>query len=139
MNPEIKTLIDAARSASKKARAPYSKFRVGAALLCTDGTIYTGCNVENSSFSLTMCAERVAIFKAVSEGARSFKALVVYTDTQLPTPPCGACRQVLMDLAPGLTCYLADGKGRIRVRRLSALLPEAFKPIQLKRGSRKTK
>ncbi len=95
-------LIKKAREASEMAFAIYSNFRVGAAILTTENQILTGCNIENASYGLTMCAERVAIYKAVSEGLRNFKELVIYTPTQTPTPPCGACRQVLAELAANM-------------------------------------
>jgi cytidine deaminase len=93
-------LIKKAREASEKAYARYSKFNVGAAIRTSGNKIITGCNIENASYSLTICAERVAIFKAVSEGTSNFKEIVIYTPTNVPTPPCGACRQVLSELAP---------------------------------------
>ncbi len=96
MKKEYQGLISAAKKAKLTAYAPYSKFHVGAAVLTVDGQIFTGCNIENSSFSLTICAERVAIFKAISHGASKFKAIAVISDDHGFTPPCGACRQVLI-------------------------------------------
>lgn len=95
-------LIQKARKASEKAHAKYSKFPVGAAIRTSDNKIITGCNIENVSYSLTICAERVAIFKAISEGISNFKEIVIYTPTKVPTPPCGACRQVLSELAENI-------------------------------------
>ena len=120
------TMIGLARDASQKAHAPYSKFRVGAALLARDGTVFCGCNVECSTYGGTICAERVALTKAVSEGVKQFTHLVVYTDTDEPTPPCGICRQFLMDFAPDLTVVSACRTNKRLRRRLSNLLPDAF-------------
>jgi len=120
-------LVKAALSAREKAYAPYSRFRVGAALLTGGGNIYTGCNIENSSYGLTCCAERVALFKAVSEGERHFTALAVASDSEDYTSPCGACRQVLNDFDEGLTVYLANRRGEYREARLAELLPLSFK------------
>src|SRR5579871_6834568 len=92
-------LLEAARTARNNSIAPYSNFRVGAALMAGSGTIYTGCNVENATYGLTICAERVALFKAISEGAREFQAIAVAADTNAPTPPCGTCRQLLWEFA----------------------------------------
>lgn len=119
-------LIEAARAASERAYAPYSKFRVGAALLTSDGRFISGCNVENGSYGLTICAERVALGRAVAEGAREFQAIAIYTPTSSPTPPCGACRQVLSEFAPRLEVVSAcDGADRLRAR-LDELLPARF-------------
>ncbi len=119
-------LIRAAIAAKRKSHSPYSKFRVGAAILSANGKLYTGCNIENSSYSLTICAERTAIFKAYSEGVKKFKAIAVVSDADVPVPPCGACRQVLQDLAPGIDIVLTDGKGRFTVYSTSDLLPHPF-------------
>ena len=94
---EEERLVAAAKAVRTKASAPYSRFHVGAALLAEDGSIHTGCNVESASYGLTVCAERTAVFKAVSEGVRKFRAVAVVTGADSPTPPCGACRQVLWD------------------------------------------
>ena len=106
-------LLQEARNAANRAYAPYSGFRVGAALLCTDGTVFQGANVENRSFGLTNCAERTAVFAAVSAGQRSFAAVAVYTpDSREAVPPCGACRQVLSEFAaPDLPVLLAGREG----------------------------
>ena len=119
-------LIDAAARAREHAHAPYSKFRVGAALRTNSGRIFTGCNVENSTYGLTLCAERVAVFKALSEGERSFDAVAVVADTQRLTPPCGACRQILWEFCRDAQVILANLGGQIIVRRMSDLLPDAF-------------
>jgi len=121
-------LVAAAAAARDNAHAPYSDFQVGAALLTGDGRIFTGCNVEISSFSHTCCAERVAVFKAVSEGARQVVACAVVTDTTPPVSPCGACRQVLHDFGPDMIVLLANPAGERRKYRLSDLLPDAFLP-----------
>jgi cytidine deaminase len=126
------SLVRAAISARKKSHAPYSKFRVGAALLAASGKVFTGCNIENSSYSLTMCAERTAIFKAYSEGVRKFKAIAVVSDSGNTIPPCGACRQVLQDLAPGIEVVLADRKGQFVIYSTDELLPHPFTDSFLK-------
>ncbi len=125
-------LIGKALEARERAYAPYSGFEVGAALLAVDGRIFTGCNVENASYGLTMCAERVALFKAISEGAREFTAIAVACGTS-PCSPCGACRQVLFEFAPDLLVIMADAEGkRIKRARLRELFPEGFGPQALK-------
>jgi cytidine deaminase len=120
------TLIQAARAARERAFAPYSKFKVGAALETDDGVVITGCNVENSTYGLTVCAERVAVLKAVSEGYRAFHRIAVVADTQAPTPPCGPCRQILWEFCGDIEVILAnltEEKGRYR---LKDLLPLPF-------------
>jgi cytidine deaminase len=119
-------LIAAARRARQFARAEYSKFKVGAALETADGTIVTGCNIENSTYGLTICAERVAMFKALSEGHRKFRRIAVAFDTHAPTPPCGACRQVLWEFAGDIDIILATLKGKSAHHRLGDLLPMPF-------------
>ena len=125
------SLISAARSAQARAYAPYSKFRVGAALEAADGTVFTGCNVENASYGLTICAERAAICAAVNAGAKRFRRAVVVSDVDPPAAPCGACRQVLAEFGLDLSI---DGVGSKRTVnwRLSDLLPAAFGPEQLR-------
>ncbi|MEW6217275.1 MAG: cytidine deaminase [Candidatus Bipolaricaulota bacterium] len=124
-------LVAAAIGARGRAYAPYSEFAVGAALLSKGGRVFTGCNVENASYGLTVCAERVALFKAVSEGVREFEAIAVACgDT--PCSPCGACRQALREFAPDLKVVLADAEGRKwETTTLSQLLPRAFGPSDL--------
>ena len=124
-------LIAAATAAREKAFAPYSKFRVGAALLADDGTVVTGCNVESASYGLTICAERVALVKGVSEGLTSFERVVVVADTEKPTPPCGACRQLLWEFAPDAVVILANLKGDVVRYTMRELLPAAFDAGQL--------
>ena len=120
-------LLARAEEARKRAYAPYSKFPVGAALLTTDGRVFEGCNVENSSFGLSICAERNAVWKAVSEGARSFEAIAVTAGPAEGASPCGACRQVLYEFAPDdLWVIWRAGRGRTARKRLSQLLPEGF-------------
>jgi len=119
-------LVDAAREARERAIAPYSKFKVGAALLARDGRVFTGCNVENASYGLTVCAERVAIFKALSEGKHSFTRIAVVADTASPTPPCGACRQIIWEFCgdiPVVLANLADVKATLQMK---DLLPWPF-------------
>ena len=124
-------LVAAATSARELAFAPYSKFRVGAALRAADGTVFAGCNVESASYGLTMCAERVAIFKGVSEGLTRFTAVAVVTDVAELTPPCGACRQLLWEFAPEATVTLANTRGLTRTFTLLELLPFGFDADQL--------
>jgi cytidine deaminase len=119
-------LVAAARRARRHALAPYSRFKVGAALETADGTVITGCNVENATYGLTMCAERVAMFKALSEGHRHFVRIAVVADTRSPTPPCGSCRQILWEFGGDLEVVLANTRRETRRTRLSELLPEPF-------------
>src|SRR5438270_147299 len=117
-------LLDAARAARLHALAPFSGFQVGAALETDDGRVLTGCNVENATYGLTLCAERVAIFKAISEGYRRFVRIAVVADTEAPTPPCGACRQILWELGGDLEVILGNlvaEKVRYRMRELLPL------------------
>jgi len=124
-------LIEIAAKAREKAYVPYSRFKVGAALLSTDGRVFTGANVENASYGLTICAERTAVVKAVSEGAVQFQALAVVTDLAEPASPCGACRQVLSEFAPDLKIIMANTQGRAMEATLAELLPLAFTPKKL--------
>lgn len=119
-------LVKAARQAREQARAKYSKFKVGSALLCSDGRVFTGCNIESSSYGLTICSERVALFKALSEGADNFIRIVVVADTDELTSPCGACRQVLWDFCGDLEIVLANLAGKSKTLRLAELFPEPF-------------
>ena len=123
-------LITKAMAAREKAHAPYSQFAVGAALLAKSGRVYTGCNVENASYGLSICAERTAVFKAVSEGERDFEAIAVVTDKGVT--PCGACRQVLLEFGEDIQVIAADDAGGYRVFGLQELLPEAFNSEDLK-------
>lgn len=126
MKINIKKLIAAAKAARGMAYAPYSKFRVGAALQARNGKIFTGCNVENASYGISCCAERTALFKAVSEGVKSFKAIAVVTDMSTPCFPCGICRQALYEFAPDLTVIAATLSGDYKIEILRDLLPCAF-------------
>jgi cytidine deaminase len=124
-------LIRAAKQAKRLAYAPYSHFRVGAAIKTRQGKVYTGCNIENSSYGLTICAERTAIFKAISEGEREFTAIAVASDDPDYCPPCGACRQVLMDLAPSVDFIMVNKEGKNKIVRLKDLFPYPFGPDHL--------
>src|SRR6185437_6058522 len=119
-------LIAAAREARENAHAPFSNFRVGAALRAKSGRIYTGCNVENASYGLTLCAERVAIFKAISEGERGFDAIAVVADTDALTSPCGACRQIIWEFCGDVPVILANLSGKIQQETSAKLLPRPF-------------
>lgn len=121
-----RALIAAAREARARAVAPYSDFAVGAAIETADGTVFTGCNIENATYGLTLCAERVAIFKALSEGHRAFRRLAVVADTDAPTPPCGACRQILWEYAGDIDVALANLTRTTARHRMGRLLPEPF-------------
>lgn len=125
-------LIRAARQARRHAHASFSKFRVGAALETVDGSIVTGCNIENATYGLTVCAERVAMFKALSEGHRRFRRIAVVADTAAPTPPCGACRQILWEFGGDLEVVLANLRRETGRMHLSALLPLPFDARLLK-------
>jgi cytidine deaminase len=129
---DVSTLIDAARAARLNAHAEFSHFKVGAALECANGTIVTGCNVENATYGLTICAERVAMFKAISEGHREFRRVAVVADTDAPTPPCGACRQILWEFGGDLEVVLASLTKETGRYRLSELLPLPFDARLLK-------
>ncbi len=119
-------LIEAARAARENAHAPYSNFRVGAAVRTKAGKIYTGCNIENASYGLTLCAERVAIFKAISEGEHEFEAIAVVCDTEKLTPPCGPCRQIIWEFAGDIPVILANLKGNVERETAAKLLPRPF-------------
>ena len=122
MNP----LITAALKARENAHAPFSKFKVGAAIEDDSGRIHTGCNVENATYGLTCCAERVAVFKAISEGAKRLIRVAVVADTDTLTPPCGACRQILWEFCGDVELTLANLHGKSETMRLATLFPRAF-------------
>jgi len=124
-------LIEAARQARVKAYVPYSHFPVGAALLTDDGTLYTGCNIENASYGLANCAERTAIFKAVSDGHHRIATIAVIADTDGPVSPCGACRQVMSEFGPEARVILASTRGQVRETTVRELLPGAFRETDL--------
>jgi len=119
-------LVAAALRARENAHAPFSKFRVGAAVEDNAGRVHTGCNVENATYGLTVCAERVAIFKAISEGARRFNRIGVVADTDELTPPCGACRQILWEFCGDVEIVLANLSGKSETLQLSMLFPRPF-------------
>ena len=119
-------LLEAARAARQHAHAAFSNFRVGAALRAASGRVFGGCNVENATYGLTVCAERVAIFKAISEGERGFDAIAVVTDTDTLTPPCGACRQLIWEFCGDVPVILANLKGKMEVIRMRVLFPKPF-------------
>lgn len=124
-------LLKAARAAAAQAYAPYSNFNVGSAVLAASGKIYSGCNVENASYGLCNCAERSAIFTAISAGEKQIACVAVYTPTKSPTPPCGACRQVINEFGPDAVVISACDSDRVIETTLSALLPAAFGPQNL--------
>ncbi|HLW43177.1 MAG TPA: cytidine deaminase [Candidatus Acidoferrales bacterium] len=119
-------LIAAARQAREHAHAPFSDFRVGAAVRTKSGRTFGGCNVENASYGLTICAERVAIFNAISEGEREFEAIAVVTDADALTPPCGACRQIIWEFCGDVPVILANLKGKVERESSAKLLPRPF-------------
>jgi len=124
--PREADLIKAAQQARKFARAPYSNYRVGAALLTADGRVFSGANVESSSYGLSVCAERIALFKALSEGADSFTKLAIATDSDPPASPCGACRQLLWDYARGVKILLVGKNGVAVKTKMAELMPRPF-------------
>ncbi|WP_019415860.1 cytidine deaminase [Paenisporosarcina sp. TG20] len=119
--------IEESKIARENAYVPYSKFKVGAALVTKEGKVYHGCNIENAAYSMTNCAERTAVFKAVSEGVRDFASLTVVADTDGPVSPCGACRQVIAEFCePNMPVYLTNLKGDVQETTVAELLPGAF-------------
>jgi cytidine deaminase len=123
---EDELLITAAKQSRENAHAPYSNFRVGAALRSSSGRIFGGCNVENATYGLTVCAERVAIFKAISEGERGFSSIAVVTDTEALTPPCGACRQLIWEFCGDIPVTLANLAGKRETLQMKELFPKPF-------------
>ncbi len=126
MTRQQKKLVRAARRARTRAYAPFSGFRVGAAVETRRGRVYTGCNVESATYGLTLCAERVALFSAVAAGERAFRRIAVVADTNRLTPPCGACRQIIWELCSDTEVILANLKGKTRIERSRRLLPDPF-------------
>lgn len=122
----ISTLVKEARKARQRAKASYSRFKVGAALECADGELYTGCNIENASYGLTICAERVALVKALSEGAKKFVNIAIVTNAKKLTPPCGACRQLLWEYCGNIPVHMSNTKGKVQTFLLGELLPLPF-------------
>ena len=122
----VAALVELARDSRDHAHAPYSKFKVGAALLVASGEIVTGCNIENASYGLTLCAERVAVFKAVSEGLREFDAIAVVADSRRPAAPCGSCRQILWEFCGDIWVHMARPGRKTTTHRMSELLPLPF-------------
>lgn len=133
MSEDFGSLIEAAKDARLQSVAPFSNFQVGAAVRTASGRVYTGCNVESASYGLTVCAERVAIWKALSEGERQFTALAVVADTETLTPPCGTCRQIIWEFARGATIVFANLDGQSEEFRIADLLPRAFDARFLKK------
>lgn len=123
---EVEYLVGQAVVAREKAYVPYSDFAVGAAVLTGEGEIFTGCNIENASYGATCCAERVALFKAVSEGQKDIKAIAVVAAASEPVPPCGICRQVMVELAPQAVVAMANLHGKIEIKEVAQLLPGPF-------------
>jgi cytidine deaminase len=126
LSEDLESLIETARTARSQAVAPFSNFQVGAAVRTANGKVYTGCNVESASYGLTVCAERVAIWKALSEGEREFTGLAVVADTETLTPPCGTCRQIIWEFARGATIVFANLSGKQETFHIADLLPLAF-------------
>jgi cytidine deaminase len=123
---EFDSLIAAAKQSRENASAAFSNFRVGAALRAKSGRIFGGCNVENATYGLTVCAERVAIFKAISEGERGFDSIAVVTDTDKLTPPCGACRQIIWEFCGDVPVILANLQGNVEIVQMRDLFPRPF-------------
>lgn len=136
MKDQLQQLIDAATSVREKAFAPYSNFKVGSAVEATGGEIFTGCNIESATYGLTMCAERVAIWKAVSEGETSFTRIAVVVDTEELTPPCGSCRQIIWEFCGDIPVTMANLRGKVETVRMSELLPRAFDSHFLKQSGK---
>lgn len=122
----MEELVELAMGVRERAFAPYSKFKVGSAVRSTDGKMFTGCNVESASYGLTVCAERVAIWKAVSEGVTELDEIVVVADTEVLTPPCGVCRQIIWEFCGDVPVTLANLDGKIETVSIKELLPRAF-------------
>ncbi len=126
MNRDLEKLIESAGNVREKAYAPFSEFKVGAAVETKEGKIFTGCNIESASYGLTVCAERVAIWKAVSEGEKEFTNIAVVADTEELTPPCGVCRQIIWEFCGDVPVTFANLKGKVETVQMKELLPRAF-------------
>jgi cytidine deaminase len=126
MNEDLKNLVEAAREVRERAYAPFSNFKVGAAVKTKSGKVYIGCNIESASYGLTVCAERVAIWKAVSEGEREFTNVAVVADTEELTPPCGVCRQIIWEFCGDIPVTFANLKGKTETVQMKEILPRAF-------------
>ena len=135
----LQQLLETAKTARLQSIAPFSNFLVGAALKTADGKVYTGCNVESASYGLTVCAERVAIWKALSEGERDFIELAIVADTGSLTPPCGTCRQIIWEFAKSATIMLGNLRGETQIVSISELLPRAFDARFLKQAAEDAK
>jgi cytidine deaminase len=133
LSEDSESLIEAAKRARAQSVAPFSNFQVGAAVKTAAGKVYTGCNIESASYGLTVCAERVAIWKALSEGERQFTELAVVADTETLTPPCGTCRQIIWEFARGVTIVFANLNGESEEFQIADLLPRAFDARFLKK------
>lgn len=133
MSEDFEPLIEAAKQARMQSVAPFSSFLVGAAVKTESGKFYTGCNIESASYGLTVCAERVAIWKALSDGERKFTELAVVADTETLTPPCGTCRQIIWEFARGATIVFANLNGQSETFHIADLLPRAFDARFLKK------
>lgn len=138
MDDEDKTLLEAALAVQKNAHCPFSAYPVGSAVRTEDGTIFSGCNVESASFSLTCCAERVAVFAAVSKGHKRITECAIVTVEDQPAPPCGACRQVLWEFGGNIRLVLGNNTGAVRLAQLGDLLPDGFTASQLERATSDT-
>jgi cytidine deaminase len=135
----LQQLLETAKTARLQSIAPFSNFLVGAAVKTADGKVYTGCNVESASYGLTVCAERVAIWKALSEGERDFSELAIVADTGSLTPPCGTCRQIIWEFAKNATIMLGNLRGETQIVSISELLPRAFDARFLKQAAEEAK
>ncbi|HEU4871025.1 MAG TPA: cytidine deaminase [Pyrinomonadaceae bacterium] len=135
MSEDFESLIEAAKHARLQSVAPFSNFLVGAAVRAASGKVYTGCNIESASYGLTVCAERIAIWKALSEGERNFTELAIVADTETLTPPCGTCRQIIWEFARNATIVFANLNGASDKLRIVDLLPRAFDARFLKNKS----
>jgi cytidine deaminase len=135
LSEDFDSLIEAAKRARLQSVAPFSNFQVGAAVKTANGKVYIGCNIESASYGLTVCAERVAIWKALSEGERQFTQLAVVADTETLTPPCGTCRQIIWEFARGAAIVFANLDGKSEEFHIAELLPRAFDARFLKRSN----